>query len=468
MKRAPQAELLRELPAIGQLVQLSALANLPPSVRQEAAHQAVAEVRAAVLAGSLVKLPTEAQWLARIRARAEILMGGALRRVLNATGVVLHTNLGRAPLATAAVRATASRAVGYSNLELDLEEGVRGSRHAHVSAQLRHLTGAEAALVVNNNAAAVLLAAAALAPGGQIVVSRGELVEIGGSFRVPEVIVQSGAQLREVGTTNKTHAADYEAAIGEQTAMLLKVHQSNFRQLGFTASVEVEELAELAHRHDLPLMVDLGSGVLVDLAARQIAQEPTVTSCLRQGADLCTFSGDKLLGGPQAGIIVGRAQYLERLRRHPLMRALRPDKLCLAALSATLALYARPEQAWAEIPVLEMLGRAPELLARQARLMARALRPLLPGLPVAVEADRSEAGGGSLPGALLPTSVVALGPHPRLEALAAALRRGEPAVLARISGQRLRLDPRTLSDEERRQLPKLVQAAWQAIQMPTP
>src|SRR5437868_6524806 len=285
--------------------------------------------------------------------------GARLRRAINATGVIIHTNLGRAPLAREALERVGTVAGGYSNLEYDLREGGRGSRQDHVAPILRRLTGAEAALVVNNNAAAVLLALAALAEGREVLVSRGELIEIGDGFRIPDVLARSGAKLREVGTTNRTRAADYEKAIGPETALLLRVHQSNFRVVGFTEQPTVPQLAAVARRHELPLVDDLGSGVLVELA-----DEPSARESLAAGADLVTFSGDKLLGGPQAGIVVGRADLVERLRRHPLQRALRADKLTLAALEGTLALYLdAPER----VPVLRML-RDDGVRARAERL----------------------------------------------------------------------------------------------------
>jgi len=355
----------------------------------------------------------------------------ALRRVLNATGVVLHTNLGRAPLGPAALERVQEVGRGYSNLEYDVDEGTRGSRQDHVAGLLRRLTGAEAALVVNNNAAAVLLALAALAAGREVVVSRGELIEIGDGFRIPDVLARSGARLVEVGTTNRTRSADYERAIGDETALLLRVHQSNFRVVGFTEQPRIAELAAVARRHGLPLLDDLGSGVLAELP-----DEPSAREGLAAGADLVSFSGDKLLGGPQAGIVVGRAELVEQLRRHPLQRALRADKLTLAALEGTLALYLDPDRALREIPVLRMLHEPVDAVRGRAERLAR----IVDGT---IEETVGRVGGGALPLAELPSFACALE-----EELAAPLRRAEPAVIGIVRDGRLLLDCRTLTDAE--------------------
>ncbi len=352
----------------------------------------------------------------------------SLRRVLNATGVIVHTNLGRAPLAPEALARVQDAARGYSNLELDLEEGERGSRQDHVAALLRRLTGAESALVVNNNAAAVLLALAALAEGREVVVSRGELLEIGDGFRIPDVLARSGARLVEVGTTNRTRAADYERAIGAETALVLRVHQSNFRVVGFTELPKLAEVAAVAHRHELPLVDDLGSGALGDVPG-----EPSARESLAAGADLVCFSGDKLLGGPQAGIVVGRPDLVERLRRHPLQRAVRVDKLSLAALEGTLQLHL---EAPARIPVLRMLGED----ASAVRARAEQLAELTGGT---VEETVARVGGGALPLAELPSFACALD-----ESLAAPLRVGEPPVIGIVRDGKLLLDCRTLADDE--------------------
>ena len=365
----------------------------------------------------------------------------ALRRVLNATGVVLHTNLGRAPLAAAALERVDAVGRGYSNLEYDLDEGARGSRQDHVAGLLRRLTGAEAALVVNNNAAAVLLALAALAEGREVVVSRGELIEIGDGFRIPDVLARSGARLVEVGTTNRTRAADYERAIGEETALVLRVHQSNFRVVGFTEQPRVEELAAMARRHGLPLVDDLGSGVLAELA-----DEPSARASLTAGSDLVTFSGDKLLGGPQAGIVVGRAELVEQLRRHPLQRALRADKLSLAALEGTLRLYLDPDRALREVPVLRMLEEPVEAVRARAEQLAAKVDGT-------VEETVARVGGGALPLAELPSFACAVE-----EELAAALRAVEPPVIGIVRDGRLLLDCRTLTDAEVDEVAEAVRA----------
>src|SRR6266545_2754187 len=331
---------LRDLPSVDELAR-----GMDDPLAVDAARSVLARAREQIQAGD-----DPGDLAAQLREELSAARAPRLRRVINATGIIVHTNLRRAPLPDAALERVVDVARGYSNLEYDLVAGARGSRQEHVADVLRRLTGAAAALVVNNNAAAVMLALAALAEGREVLVSRGELIEIGDGFRIPDVLTRSGARLREVGTTNRTRAADYEAAIGPETALLLRVHQSNFRVVGFTEQARLEDLAEVARRHGLPLVDDLGSGALIDLG-----DEPTARSSLAAGADLVCFSGDKLLGGPQAGIVVGRADLVEKLRRHPLQRALRADKLTLAALEGTLALALDPERATREIPVLRML-----------------------------------------------------------------------------------------------------------------
>jgi L-seryl-tRNA(Ser) seleniumtransferase len=378
----------------------------------------------------------------RVRGELERARRPRLRRVLNATGVVIHTNLGRAPLPAAALDGVREAAGGYSNLEYDLGRGRRGSRHDHVASILRRLTGAEAALVVNNNAAAVLLALAALAEGREVVVSRGELIEIGDGFRIPDVLARSGARLVEVGTTNRTRAADYQAAIGPQTALVLRVHQSNFRVVGFVERPALAELAEVAERAGLPLVDDLGSGALVPLE-----EEPRAGESLAAGADLVCFSGDKLLGGPQAGIVVGRAEPIERLRRHPLQRALRIDKLSLAALEGTLLLYLDPERALREIPVLHMVREPLEAVRKRAERLAQ----LAGG---EVEETVGRVGGGALPLAELASYACAVD-----EALAERLRTGDPPVVGVVRDGRCLLDCRTLADAEIDEVAAAVRAA---------
>jgi L-seryl-tRNA(Ser) seleniumtransferase len=368
--------------------------------------------------------------------RAAARLRPSLRRVVNATGVIVHTNLGRAPLAEAARAAVLRAATGYSNLELDLGDGRRGSRHEHVERLLRELTGAEGALVVNNCAAAVLLAAAALSGDGrEIVVSRGQLIEIGGSFRVPDVVAQSGAVLHEVGTTNRTRLRDFASALGESTGAILRAHPSNFRAVGFVEEVSIEALCGLG----VPVIDDVGSGVMAD-ELPLLADEPSVRRSVTAGAALVCFSGDKLLGGPQAGVLVGTADAVAAARSHPLARALRIDKLSLAALEATLALYRDPERARREIPVLAMLEADPAVLQARAGRLAKAI-----GGEV-VEA-KAKVGGGALPLLELTGPAVALHSE-RPDATAARLRAGDPPVLARIQEGRVLLDPRTMADEE--------------------
>ena len=383
----------------------------------------------------------------------------SLRRVINATGIVIHTNLGRSPLAPEALDAMATVAAGYANLELDLDTGKRGSRYAHVESLVCELTGAEAALVVNNCAAAVVLCLSALASGKEAIVSRGELIEIGGSFRLPDVITQSGARLCEVGATNRTRIGDYAAAIGEDTAILLKNHTSNFKVVGFTAAPTRQELSELARAHDVLFLEDLGSGVLVDLSAHGLPDEPVVGDVLKAGADLVMFSGDKLLGGPQAGIIAGRADLVSRLKAHPLLRAIRIDKLSLAALEATLRLYRPPHDPLERIPVLRMLAEPFGRIEARARALAHALSDR--GVTDATIVDTvAFAGGGSLPGQDLKSLAVCCSTDAvSVEAVAARMRTGDPPVLGRIRDGRLFLDLRAVPAEDLLDLADTVAAA---------
>jgi L-seryl-tRNA(Ser) seleniumtransferase len=417
---------LRDLPSVDELLHDARLAGEPRALLVSATRTALARAREQIAAGA-----DPGDLVERVSAELASARTAQLRRVLNATGIVVHTNLGRAPLAEAALTRVAEVGRGYSNLEFDLEMGGRGSRQDHVVPALRRLTGAEAALVVNNNAAAVMLALAALAEGREVLVSRGELIEIGDGFRIPDVLERSGARLVEVGTTNRTRAADYEREIGSETALLLRVHQSNFRVVGFSELPQVDELVRVAHAHGLPLVDDLGSGVLVELEG-----EPLARDAVAAGADLVCFSGDKLLGGPQAGIVVGRAHLVERLRRHALQRALRADKLTLAALEGTLSLYLDPERAAREVPVLRIIGQDPSAVLARAERLAE----LVGG---EVEATVGRVGGGALPLAELQSFACAVE-----EELAAPLRRAEPPVIALVRDGRCLLDCLTLSDEE--------------------
>ena len=431
---------LRDLPSVDELARDERLAGEPPALAVEAARAALARAREEIKAGH-----DPGDLVERTLGELATARAPALRRTLNATGVIVHTNLGRAPLPEAALERAVEIGRGYSNLEYDLHAGGRGSRQDHVAGILRRLTGAEAALVVNNNAAAVLLALAALAEGREVLVSRGELIEIGDGFRIPDVLARSGARLREIGTTNRTRAADYERAIGPETAVLLRVHQSNFRVVGFTEQASVAELAAVAGRHGLPLVDDLGSGHVSASNRLLLGQdEPTARESLAAGADLVCFSGDKLLGGPQAGIVLGRAELVERLRRHPLQRALRIDKLSLAALEGTLRLQRETPEA---IPVLRML--------RQDRAAVRARTERLAAATGGeVEETVGRVGGGALPLAELPSFACALE-----ESLAEPLRAGEPPVVGVVRDGRLLLDCLTLTDAEADEAAAAVRAA---------
>lgn len=430
---------LRDLPSVDELTRDPRFAGAPQRLAVAAARTALDRARGEIEAGGNPDVVALAE--AEL-ARAQTYR---LRRAINATGVIVHTNLGRAPLPEAALEHVVEVGRGYSNLEYDVDEGRRGSRQDHIASILTRLTGAEAALVVNNNAAAVLLALAAIADGRDVLVSRGELIEIGDGFRIPDVLARSGARLVEVGTTNRTRVADYEAGLTDATAAILRVHQSNFRLVGFTEQPALSELAELARGRELPLIDDLGSGALLDLG-----DEPTARGGLAAGADLVSFSGDKLLGGPQAGIIVGRKDLVERLRRHPLQRALRADKLTLAALEATLLLYLDPALARQEIPVLRMLDEPIETVrARAAELAER--------LGGEVEETVARVGGGALPLLELTSFACALE-----EELGAPLRAGDPPVVGIVRDGHLLLDCRTVSDPELDEVAAAVTAARSA------
>jgi L-seryl-tRNA(Ser) seleniumtransferase len=435
-QRPQGAERLRALPSVEELS--ARLEDVPKAVAVRAAREAIEAARGRIHAGE----ETSADLFASARDRAEAALRPSLRRVINATGVIVHTNLGRAPLPEVARERLAEAATGYGNLEYDLDSGQRGSRQAHVEGLLRDLTGAEDALVVNNCAAAVLLAAAALASGRELVVSRGQLVEIGGSFRIPEVVAQSGARLVEVGTTNRTRLADYERALGPDTGAILRAHSSNFRVLGFTQEVAIDELCGLG----VPVIDDVGSGVLTE-GVPELGDEPSVRRSVEAGAGAVCFSGDKLLGGPQAGLMVGRADAIEPCRSHPLARAVRIDKLSLAALEATLVLYRDPREALRRVPVLRMLTAQEEELRRRAERMRRRLAAA--GRDARVRLASAKVGGGALPLLELEGPVCAVDPEPlELDELARRLRGGEPPVVGRAREGWLLLDPRTLDDGE--------------------
>lgn len=437
MPTEAQQQQLRQLPAINDLLTTAddLVTVYGHAATVAALRQAVDDARQHILDGdapidnSVQALHTHAMQTLERRFQP------TLRPVINATGVIVHTNLGRALLSESAQRAVHDAAAQYSNLEFNLDTGKRGSRYTHAEALLCDLTGAEAALVVNNNAAALVLLLSALAAGRGVLLSRGELVEIGGGFRIPDIMAQSGAHLVEVGTTNRTRIADYANAIDDQTALLMRVHSSNFLQVGFTESATLAQMANLAHEHGLHFVDDIGSGTLLETSAYGLAHEPTIGESIDAGADLVVFSGDKLLGGPQAGIMIGRADLIAQLKAHPLARAMRADKLCYAALSATLDHYRRGE-ATEQIPVWQMISMSPERIHERALAWARHLGG-------EVIAGESTVGGGSLPGTTLPTHLLALDP-PSAEAFAARLRAATPAIITRIADGRVLLDPRTV------------------------
>jgi L-seryl-tRNA(Ser) seleniumtransferase len=418
----------------------------------------IAAVRESLDAARTRRAGPPEEWEDDIRERLVRRTGSELRPVLNATGVVLHTNLGRAPLAEAAIQAMLAIAGGYSNLELDLSTGIRGTRSDHCRALLRSVTGAEDALVVNNAAGALILALNALADGRDVLISRGELIEIGGSFRIPDIMAKSGARLREVGTTNRTHLEDYRRALNGDVAAILTVHRSNFEQRGFVTSPQPEKLAELAAGAGIPYLYDIGSGLIPDLSAWGLTGEPRVTEALEAGAGLVMFSGDKLLGGPQAGCLVGGRELVARCRENPIARAMRADKLTLAALAATLGLYQDQEAAVHLVPVLAMLTLGPEELARRAQRLAAACPATVRAQTIAGE---SAVGGGSFPGAVLATTLVALDAGSLgADGLALRLRLGQPSIVARVANDRLVLDPRTLPEDS---FPVVAAAIEQAL-----
>ncbi len=468
MGKGPQdsRSLFRRLPAIDKWLASeggSALsAEFSAAEVTEVMREHLARIRQ-VLGNGLTELPEfhSPRYLARMRAELLERRQPSLRRAINATGIILHTNLGRAPLADEAVEAMQAAARGYSNLEFDLKTGERGSRQDHVESLLCRITGAEAALTVNNCAAAVMLALESFASGHEVIVSRGELVEIGGSFRMPDVIAKSGARMVEVGTTNKTRLEDYAAALSERTRVVLSVHPSNFRIVGFSAKPELKDLARFARDHDLVCVQDLGSGALAQVRPIASMTGDTVQGGLAAGADLVTFSGDKLLGGPQAGLIVGRVELIDTIKCNPLARALRIDKLSLAALAATLRLYLPPSDPLERIPVLRMLGETESSVAARARRLAERLLEI-PAVDAIVEDDVAYSGGGALPMVELPTTTVRLTVDGLTAgALAKRLRRQRPPVIARLAEDRLVLDPRTMlpGDTE-----NLIEALRQAIE----
>ncbi|VTU56145.1 L-selenocysteinyl-tRNA(Sec) synthase [Lactobacillus backii] [Dolosigranulum pigrum] len=445
-------EKLSQLPKMDELLEDVAIAPwfevFDRSYVKNYLNEALNQVRQAILAGEDVDISHSAV-VAIAERKLTAKKRPNLRPMINATGTALHTNLGRALLSDKAVEATQRVNARYSNLEYNVEAGERGSRYAHIEDLLKELTGAEAALVVNNNAAAVMLLLTATTQGQEVLISRGELVEIGGSFRVPDVIESVGARLKEVGATNKTHLRDYERAITEETGALLRVHTSNYRVVGFSQVPDDKDLVALAHQHDLPAFNDLGSGLLIDLQPLGLPREPLVSEVVASGYDVVSFSGDKLLGGPQAGILVGTKQYIDQLKRHPLLRALRVDKMTLAGLEATLQAYLKPEQAMKDIPLLQMLGQSEEELARKAQMLANDIRALDKGYQVNIIEGQSQVGGGAFPEARLATHLVEIS-HPDYSesTLEQKLRQAEFPIIARMSDGKVQFDVRTLLEAD--------------------
>lgn len=452
-----QQQWLKQLPAVDHLLLLckeqEVFNNVPKNVLLRSVRETVDNVRQDILNASTAKQGpdlSDQHLMSLVARRTAQLQTPNLQRTVNATGVVVHTNLGRSCLPSAAIDHLVTAATRYSNLEFDLQKGRRGSRHAIVEDLLCQLCGAEAAIAVNNNAAAVLLSLDTLAHGKEVIISRGELVEIGGSFRIPDVMAKSGARLKEVGTTNRTHRKDYETAIGSETGLLLKVHTSNYGIVGFTAAVSVSDLVDLGNRFNLPVMEDLGSGNLIDFSRYGMPAEPTVQDSVTAGVDVVTFSGDKLLGGPQAGLIVGKKESIERIKTNPLARALRIDKMTLAALEATLRLYQEEATALAQIPTLEMIMAPLSNLESRSRRLALKLSELQDKrLKTTLEQLSSRTGGGSLPTTALPSCCVAVTLSDRsTNTMEQQLRAQSPPVIARIENDQLILDPRTIREDE--------------------
>jgi L-seryl-tRNA(Ser) seleniumtransferase len=449
-----QTDMLRNLPSVEEVLEspalIAAIKDCGHGLVTDSARTVIDRLRKRILAGEEIDShDAYADSLAAATAaEASRVLTPSLRPLINATGVVVHTNLGRSVLAREAIKAVEEVSVSYSNLEYSLDRGERGSRHDHITEIITTLTGAEEALVVNNNAAAVLLALATFAREKEVVVSRGELIEIGGSFRIPDIMASSTAKLVEVGTTNKTKLADYASAIGPETAMLLHVHTSNYAVVGFTAEVGVSELVKLGHEHNLVVTHDLGSGVLADIPA--FAGEPSVFDSLDAGVDVVTFSGDKLLGGPQAGVVVGKAEHIKRMKAHPMARAMRVDKMTIAALQATLSLYLRPEEALEKIPTLRMLNESDASLKSRASGMVKGIGSAIGDAGhVELEQAASKVGGGALPLLELDSWVCAVSPASMsVDRLAARLRETDPPVIGRIQKDRLLLDARTVLPEQ--------------------
>jgi len=470
MSQRERSTVLRKIPKVDELLAAAEIKELlqvhPIEVVREGIRKGLERLRQAILGAEKAEDITEEAFslsnlLPLFEEEIAKQVNPHLRRAINATGVVIHTNLGRSPLSERALRQVEEVSGGYSNLEYDLIKGARGSRYAHVEEILLHLSGAEGGLVVNNNAGAVLLALNTLAAGREVICSRGELVEIGGAFRIPDVMAKSGGTLREVGTTNRVHLRDYEEAITDNTGLLLKVHTSNYRVVGFTAEISLEELVRLGTQHNLPVMNDLGSGCFIDLSAYGMEKEPTVQEAIKTGAGVVTFSGDKLLGGPQAGIILGKKELIDRIKANPLNRALRIDKLTLAALESTLIAYLSEGEAIKEIPTLRMLTIPLAELRKRARRLQQLLEQETEGAVIEIIQATSQVGGGALPLQDLPTWAVAVKPKKAsVEALEAALRNQATPIIARISDDRLCLDLRTIQADE---FPVVAHAMAQAL-----
>lgn len=464
-------QVLRKIPSVDEILLRPEIADLlrtyPRAVVVEAVRKGLGRLRSEILNKEKISdlenaLLSFDHLYPLFQKEIELQVQPRLRRVINATGVVIHTNLGRSPLHPSALRHLVDISKSYSNLEYDIDLGERGSRYTHVEETLCRLSGAESAIVVNNNAGAVLLTLNTMAEGKEVIVSRGEMVEIGGAFRIPDVMKRSGALLREVGTTNRTYLNDYQKSISSQTALLLKVHTSNFRVMGFTSDVSLQDLVQLGRQHQLPVMNDLGSGCFVDLTQYGLEKEPTVQEAIKTDVDVVTFSGDKLLGGPQAGIILGKKAVLDLIKVNPMTRALRIDKLTLAALESTLLLYLDDKRAMEEIPTLRMLRLDKGILKRRARRLQKRLPEMVKKkIKLTLKEDVSQVGGGALPLQELPTIVLALKPIDfSVNRLEENLRKGEPPIISRISKDELILDMRTIFDEE---IPLLVAGIEKAI-----
>jgi L-seryl-tRNA(Ser) seleniumtransferase len=456
-------ELLSCLPSVDEVLKskqgMEWIDNYPRRYVLQAIRDTIDSRRREIIEGLAADLSGEVM-IADIGNMIEKLSSYSLRPLINATGVVIHTNLGRSILSERALENIKRVSESYSNLEYDIEEGKRGKRYAHIKRILREITGAEDALIVNNNAAAVLLCLNTLSKGKEVIVSRGELVEIGGSFRMPDVMAASGAMLREVGTTNKTHIYDYERAISENTSLILKIHKSNFRVIGFSEEVSIEALVTLGRRHQIPVMFDLGSGCLIDLKSFGIYDEPSAQEFIKSGVDVTTFSGDKLLGGPQGGVIVGKREHIERIQKNPIARAVRIDKLTLAGFEATLMDYIDEEKAIKNIPTLRMLLQKPEELRKRANKIAKRFKREIKNAYIKVTADSSRAGGGALPEVNLPTYVISIkSGGSSVNVVEERLRKGSPPIIARIKEDSLIIDVRTVREEDLEGLVKGIKSA---------